>query len=126
MRSLNLVLLVSVVSLALAINACKKNDEEYIEEDAEVTEPDAAPAPDTKPVVKPDTKAPTPDLPPATPDTMPSYDAWKTCQIEVNLATKVPCDCFGTKVYDLAVQYPDCVSPKILKCCPAEHKPKCE
>jgi hypothetical protein len=74
--------------------------------------------PDTQ--VKPEQKV-------ATPDTMPHFDGTvPKCAYEVDLAGKEPCMCGSTLVYDLKVQYPDCTSPKVVKCCPTEGKPKCE
>lgn len=59
-------------------------------------------------------------------DAAPEAAAVAKCPNEVNLATKVPCDCYGTVVTDVAVQYPDCVSPKKVVCCPGSKEPICE
>ncbi len=81
-------------------------------------------------VVTPDQATPDqaqPDM--GKPDTKPNYDGTvPVCPYEVDLSkmSRTPCTCGTTLVYDTKVQYPDCVTPKVVKCCPAEGKPKCE
>jgi hypothetical protein len=54
----------------------------------------------------------------------PDLGAVPKCPNEVNLATKTPCDCYGTIVTDVKKEFPDCT--KIVKCCPGQKKPVCE
>jgi len=117
-------LFVSTICLMLT-SACS--------DDAEPPVQDMKVVVDTKGVV--DTKA-TPDV--AKPDTqavvdqkggdvVPHFDfTVGKCAVEVNLSGKEPCLCGTTLVYDVKTQYPTCVSPKVVKCCPLDGKPKCE
>jgi hypothetical protein len=112
-------LFVSAACLMLA-SACGDDTKAPVQDMTPVV--DHQPTPD---VAKPDTKA-TPDQQ-VTTDTMPHFDGTvPKCPNEVDLTSKVPCVCGATLVYDVKVQYPTCTSPQVLKCCPAEGKPKCE
>jgi hypothetical protein len=100
-------------------------------DDTKAPTPDQKVVADQKVTPTPDKKVATPDQPTpdqkATPDTMPHFDGTVAkCPNEVNLTNKLPCMCGSTLVYDLAIQYPACTSPQVVKCCPAEGKPKCE
>lgn len=119
MRRFNLVL-VSLFA-ALALLSCS-DDTSAPTADTSAATPDLA---------APDKAAPSADKLPADQaaaklDTRPNFDAVAKCPMEVNLTTKVPCMCGTTLVYDVKVQYPECVAPKIVKCCPAVGAPKCE
>jgi hypothetical protein len=118
-------------TLALAMTsllaACSDDSVEPPVADTAVVN-DMAPGPDQKQA--PDTK-PGPDIKAAADTTAPDYRPFfdgtpPACPPHTNLATKVPCMCYGTLVYNVAVQYPECQPPKEVHCCPGAQAPKCE
>jgi len=63
-----------------------------------------------------------PDQAPVTADS--GGESVPACPIEKNLASYVPCDCFGTIVTDVTTIIPGCT--KTIKCCPGAKAPVCE
>lgn len=109
-------MVLSIVSMLLGATAgCDSSDDKGTPND--VVAADTQTSEDVDTTTTPDTAA---DLPGDT-----SVDvALPTCPDETELAESLPCDCYGTKVTDPAVQVPGCATTVV--CCPAAQGLKCE